>query len=302
MKGIKQKYWIISFVLVITSCNILKKQSTNQDSNQPNTYINTLFPNGDTIFIATVQNDMFNGPIKIKKKKGNYVGGMYDKIYEDALSYNGWTYGNYRWNKKNGEWYYLNEQGKKTVSITYQNDTLIGQYLNLLNNGTDTLIFCNYENGILNGKFIFNEGNGIINGVSLYGKHRWELNYLNGNLDGIQKKYYDGELKEEMVFRNGRIINLIISDKIKDYELSENGDGYLLLDNASFAFGILGRQFCKRHNERLDLTLFGDDVFSGKIELCRGYFCPGELKLFSEISQTEKIFNIYFDTKMERKY
>jgi antitoxin component YwqK of YwqJK toxin-antitoxin module len=305
MKESQLKYWIKLLSVIITfcviSCNVLKKQTVNKDSNEPHTYVNILFPNGDTIFIATVQNDKFNGPIKVKKEKGNYVGGMYDKIYEDAFSYNNWTYGNYRNDKKFGEWYYLNEQGVKTTSITYKNDTLNGAYLKLLNDGTDTLIFCNYIDGLLNGKYISNEGNGIINGVSLYGRHRWELSYLKGNLDGTQKKYYDGKLEEEMIFKNGQIVEIIFSDRISEHKISEHGDGYIQLDNASFAFGILGRQFCKMDNERLDLNIFGDDIFSGKIELCRGYFCPGELKLFSEISKKDKVFNIYFDVNIERK-
>ena len=292
---------ILSFITMLASCNIFKKQPTHYDSNEPYQYVNTVFPSGDTIYIATLRDDMFDGPIKVKKQKGNYYGGMDDKIYNDAFSYSGWTYGEYRKNKKYGEWYYLNNDSIKTLSVSYKNDTLDGQYLRLLENGIDTLISCNYKSGILHGKYIFNEGNGIINGVSLYGAHRWELNYFCGKLDGLQKKYYEGELKEQIIFDKGQIKEIIFSDNIIEHKISDNGDGYIILENASFAFGILGRQFCQIHNQRIDLELFSDDIYSGKIELCRGYFCPGEFEMYSEILKSHKQFKIYYDIKIERK-
>ena len=292
MERLQLYYWISIGLIVIAcflSCNILKNKASYQ--NEPYKYIYTSFPSGDTVFIATMQNSFFNGPIMLKKIKGNHYGGMYDKINEDAFPYRGWTYGNYKQNKKHGEWYFLNKEGVKLISVTYKNDTLYGEYLQLVNSGKDTLLFCNYTHGILDGKFLFNEGNGIINGSPTYGKHRWELNYKKGKLDGLQKKYYEGKLEEEMIFENGEIRKINYSKYVIERQISENGDGFIILERASFAFGILGRQFCKTHN-REKCDIFSDDIFSGKIILCKGYFCPDQLKLYSEISKKEKIFNI----------
>ncbi len=303
MKEVRCAHSIIalSLMTMLASCNIFKKQATLHDSNEPYQYVNTVFPSGDTIYIATMKDYMFDGPIQVKKQKGNYYGGMDDKIYNDAFSYSGWTYGEYRKNKKYGEWYYLNNDNIKTLSVSYKNDTLDGQFLRLLENGIDTLISCNYKSGVLHGKYIFNEGNGIFNGVSLYGEHRWELNYFNGKLDGLQRKYYKGELDEEIIFDKGEIKEIIFSNDIIEHKISDNGDGYIILDNASFAFGILGRQFCQIHNQRIDLEIFSDDIYSGKVELCRGCFCPGEFVMYSEISKSYQEFEIYYDIKIERK-
>lgn len=284
----------------LISCKIFGGKEV-QSPKIPHEFIYTSVGDDDTIFIATIQYNSFHGPIKVKKKMGSYNEEMFDKIYRDALSSKDWTYGNYNMNRKDGEWFVLSEKNEKVLLINFRNDTLHGAYLRLFSDGSDTLEFRNYTDGILDGSYIANIGGGAVNGVPLYGKHRWELNYTMGKLDGVQRNYYDGRIKEEIIFEHGRIKEIRFSDYIVENKVIENGDGYIVVDNASFAFGILGIQFSTNPSERSHLAIFGDDILSGRIELCRGYFCPGELELYSEISKEKRSFEISYDIKMKRK-
>ena len=284
----------------LTSCGMVKEKHTH-DSSEPHEFVNVSYPDNDTIFVATIQHGMYNGPIKTKKKQGSFSSAMLEKIYNDAFSTNGWTHGNYRMNKKNGEWYYLNDQKEKVLSVNYKNDVLQGQYLRMLHNCEDTMLYCNYKDGLLHGKYISNTGSGMVNGVPLYGKNRWELNYFEGKMDGLQKRYYDGELMEQIVFKNGRILEIGSSVYVVKQMISDNGSGYIDISNASFAFGILGKQFSKKHDDRADFYPFTDGLFSGRIELCNGHFCPGELKLFDEILKDSVSFSISYDVNIIRK-
>ena len=114
----------LTFIVLISSCRTYHYIP----ESEPYKFANINSIDGDTVALVTIQNNKLNGKAKILKKYGKNRGGIFDIIYQDAIYYDKWVYGNYTNNKKSGKWYSLDDEEKITLEYTYRNDTLDGDF------------------------------------------------------------------------------------------------------------------------------------------------------------------------------
>lgn len=292
-------FTLLISVLLINSCRTYKYI----DWDEPYEYVYTRtidYPNKDTIAVITLRNDTLNGAAKMLKIPGPFKEKVFDIIYNDALYHNIWTYGNYVDNKKNGQWYCLDDENNVILQYNYENDILMGDFFTL--HEKDTLYKGTYHDGVLHGDFFINHnGYNLQDGKWVKGKYRWELNYNKGKLDGLQLRYFDSEIVEEILFDNGRVLKIMKSPGLDKVELDEYGSGFIQFTDMGLAFGILGQQFNKTHTDIEHIKIFGDGSYTGRIDFCNGYFCPKKIKL-KGLPDSEYIFTIEYETKITKEY
>jgi antitoxin component YwqK of YwqJK toxin-antitoxin module len=219
--------------------------------------------NGDIVsesgqYIDGLKNGEWISVLSYQKIIENYKSGKLDGLYK---KYNGDVVieeGSYSNGIKTGEWKIFSTDGKLTSLSNYSNGKLNGPFKKY--NGDNVIEEGNYSDGLMTGEWVFNYNSGKIKGKGKYlsgdgdnlgktgipkngrdgnwllyyenGNLSSELNYKNGNLEGIWKSYHEnGNLDIVSEYKygkgNGKYQSYYESGKIKQesQQLNDEYDG-----------------------------------------------------------------------------
>jgi len=124
--------------------------------------------------------------------------------------------GNYKDNRKNGGWIYINHPSLYSSKINFADGNKEGKTVELQANG-DTILVGNYLNGLEHGKWSY---------YSEEKKIFRTLNYHNGIMDGQQILFYkDNQPREITKFSQGRFFSTKLFNQ-KGEEVEELNDNY----------------------------------------------------------------------------
>lgn len=314
MIGIKVGYPLMSkenhtpYLLIFTLVVIfLNACSSHRDAVLSDEYVHTYSvwePNEGTweevVAKFTVKNGVLNGESKALKRRKGYSSrdALTDTVISHALSWQYYTYGNYRKGKKDGLWRtYLGVDSVEVVS-NYSLGQLHGPQYSV--NEVDTLYLENYQYGLPHGRFLIGSASYAkeisYNGCLRSGGAIYLLNYHQGVLSGRQQSYYDGVLVDEMVFLEGRLVSITRFNGTEyDNLLDQNGDGELLLKRYGPWKGLLS-YLCKlKKNGYPERCVFtGECYFNGLLKVKNGFLAKGEY-LIEACGNQEAIIQVNSD-------
>lgn len=257
--------------------------------------INYAYDPGDDTFdycFATI-NDTLAGKFVFTYNRRDSLSWIDDHFNKGLFDNEAIVFGQFEKGRLDGKIYSTNRLNDTIKIYEYKNGILNGDFQNLIPMG-DVYLSGTYKSGQLDGPLIHREGNGVINGMPSSFRHEWRLNYLDGKLDSVQLRFFDGVLMEKVEYENGRLTNVFLSEAGKGFVMDSIGQFYFEANERAIWNTIFARSLEIDHTFKVRGKLVGDSSFLGKVYLCDGGLCSDNIVLTRVLKTPEK--TMFLDT------